>query len=117
MQQRTAGALIAESLSILRILQENSEWRSIIAATINNSISLVDCVDEGSLRQSISCFSVLGGHIDRIWLGGIVVLRPLTLTTGSDSYALRVATATHTCGLLLSRSPGSRSAEVVLLEV
>jgi hypothetical protein len=117
MQQRTSGALVAESLSMLRLLQENPEWSSVITSAVNHSLSSVSSDDNDFLRQSLACLALLGGHIDRLWLGGIVILRPLTLTSGSDSYAARVASATHTCGLLLSRNPASRSAEVVLLEV
>lgn len=117
MQQSTTGALVAESLSILRLLQENLEWSSVITSAVNHSLLSVSSDDNNSLRQSLACLAVLGGHIDRLWLGGIVILRPLTLTTGSDSYAVRVASANHTCGLLLSRNLGPRSAEIVLLEV
>jgi len=59
---------------------------------------------------------ILGGHIDRLSIGGMITLRPLSLTNGTETFAMRVAAAAHTTGLLVGRNPNSKSVEIILME-
>ena len=69
-----------------------------------------------SIDPLFSGLCILGGHIDRLSIGGMITLRPLSLTNGTETFAMRVAAAAHTTGLLVGRNPNSKSVEIILME-
>eukprot|EP01041_Mallomonas_annulata_P001744 gene1744-3367_t len=95
------SSLSSESISILRQLHETAAWL---------------WENHSKLRMMAASLAVLGGYVDRLRPGGLVLLRPFSLAGVSESFALRLAAASHSCAMVLSRSVSSHSVEVVLME-
>lgn len=113
-------AIAAESISLVRILFDCPAWSDIVKEAIQIShfsvSSLVLSTNNDDARKIIVACQVFGGYIDKLRIGGVVTLKPFSLVGMSESFALRLAAISHSCGLLVSKSNSSNSIEVVLLE-
>lgn len=118
--------LSAECITILRMLEYMPDWRPVVVATLRRPLKCVKDVSgdaEESVWSNPDCLAkisgvmgVMGGHIDRLRVGGTVMLRPFSLASMTDSFAFRLACVSHSSAMLVSRLPSSNSAEVVLME-
>ena len=57
---------------------------------------------------------VMGGYVDRVRVGGTITLKPFSLVGLSETFALRLAAVSHSCGMVVSKN--SKSVELVLME-
>jgi hypothetical protein len=135
--QPAVSTLCAESLTILRMLMEAPQWRSLVnehcsrIITRVTSVAQVLDVEESKddvpdlreiLRRGAAVLAVCGGYIDVLRLGGTVSIRPFSLgSAGSDfahqfaSVAQQLASA-HTFGTLVACDTAKRTVEIVLVE-
>lgn len=115
-------SLSAEAISTLRTLQEVPMWRSAMTSALLQPFKRIkhhngpEWPDSNLMRDVVNAVGLMGGYIDRLREGGIVTLKPFSLVGMSESIALRLASVSHSCGILVSRSASTNSVEVVLLE-
>ena len=120
--ENTDIQLACESISILRQLSEIPGWRPYVFDAIVHNISrcietYVDSTEkmEGDpdLKHAIASIAIIGGHIDRLHPGCMVLLRPLSLAAASDPYATRLTAASQSLAKLVTVQPASKAVEVV----
>lgn len=116
-------SLSAESLVALRVLQGVPAWRKVLDSVMLKFLSF-DWDSPGAAKNQwgnvnkllsiASALAVNGGYIDRLRLGGIVTIRPFSLLGTAETFATRLAAASHSCGMLVAQS--ASIAEVVVME-
>ena len=114
-QKGTADSFAADSVVVLRILFGIPVWRKIISQLVFRKLE-VQSRNGLSDRSLAAAFSVLGGYIDRLRLGGLVTLKPFCLLGSVDNFATKLAAASHSCGMLVSNGSSTGSVEVILME-
>ena len=123
------ATLTAECISILRALEYVPGWRNTLVSTLRRPLLWVttqwqdSAVQGGAEWSSIDALAVisgvmgvLGGHVDRMRVGGTVTLRPFSLASTTDSFAFRLAGISHSTAMLVSRLTLTNAVEVVLME-
>jgi hypothetical protein len=113
-------SLTAESIALLRLLEDIPAWKSSIVSALRSPLRWASG-DNNSSWENVSdlgmiaaVMGVLGGHIDRLRVGGTVTLKPFSLVSSNETFALRLASVSHSSGMLVSKS--SSTVEVVLME-
>lgn len=129
--KQLASNLSTEALSFLRVLQGCPDWRGVIRNVVHRYLSgaaasqrdsakdarpvgLFAFDDELQLRMVAMSLGLIGGHISGCHPGGMVNLRPFCLVGSVESYSLKLASVSHSSGMLVGKT--STHADVVLME-
>lgn len=113
-------SLTAESIALFRLLEDLPAWKPSVVSALRNPLRWVSGADKSSwencsdLRMIAAVMGVLGGHIDRLRVGGTVTLKPFSLVSSNETFALRLASVSHSSGMLVAKS--TSTVEVVLME-
>ena len=114
------NSLCAESISLLRMIGEIPSWKDTLCRALRQPLqafiygNMSAWNNPSHLRDVVASMGVLGGYVDRVRVGGTVTLKPFSLVGLSETFALRLAAVSHSCGLVVSKN--SKSIELVLME-